>query len=104
MPKGWFSIETLREIVLTKGLIQLGPNAGVKFVKGKGEPLPFGAAKASGRSPGIGRLSRVECPGRQRKDTNSLERIFDCVLDINNWGRGTVFHQIILIVGNLIEG
>jgi len=104
MPKGWFSIKTLCEIVLTKGLIQLGPNAGVKFVKGKGEPLPFGVAKASCRGPGVGRLGRVERPGWQWKDTNSLERVFDGVLDINNGGRGAVFHQIVLIVGDLIEG
>jgi len=48
VPKGWFRIETLCQIFLTEWLVQLGPDTRVKFVKGKGEALTFGAAKAGG--------------------------------------------------------
>jgi len=48
VPKGWFRIETLGQIVLTEWLVQLGPDARVNFVKGKGKVLTFGAPKAGG--------------------------------------------------------
>ena len=48
VPKGWFCIETLGQIVLTEWLVQLGPDARVNFVKGEGKVLSLGAPKAGG--------------------------------------------------------